>query len=134
MGGRIIADERYKHFHGEHRKAMLELKEARAKAADYLRQLSFASRVRDATWIDGLHLRFESFRTWWKDPSWKIDLNLVQIEDIPYTSDAIRRLTSLGQKEMPDVAWIADFDYHSPAKDPEAFQGSPERCKDQRGG
>ena len=46
--GKIIADERYKHFQGEHRRVTLELKEVKAKVDDYLHQLSFASRVRDA--------------------------------------------------------------------------------------
>jgi hypothetical protein len=45
MKGKLVAEERYKHFHSEHRKAALELKEAQAKAADYLHQLSFTSRV-----------------------------------------------------------------------------------------
>ena len=96
VGGKIVAEKRYKHFQGEHMKVMLELKEAQAKAANYLHQLSFASRVRDVTWADGLHLGFKTFKTWWKDSSWKMDLNLVQIEDVPCKSDAIRRLTSLG--------------------------------------
>jgi chromosome segregation ATPase len=48
LKGKLVAEERYKHFHGEHRKATLELKEARAKAANYLHQLSSASRIRDA--------------------------------------------------------------------------------------
>jgi hypothetical protein len=89
----------------------LELKEAKAKVADYLRQLSFASRVRDSAWADGIHLSFETFRTWWKDPARKMDLNLVNIEDIPMTSAAIRQLISLGQEEMPDAVGIDRFDY-----------------------
>ena len=44
----------------------------------------------------------------------------MQIEDVPCTSDAIRRLTSLGQEEMPDAIGIADFDYHPLADDSEA--------------
>jgi hypothetical protein len=42
----------------------------------------------------------------------KVDLNLVNIEDIPCINKAIRRLTSLGREEMPDAAGIVDFDYH----------------------
>ena len=42
---KIIAEERYKHFQGEHRRVLLELKEAKMKADDYLHQLSFTSRV-----------------------------------------------------------------------------------------
>ena len=94
--GKTIAKERYKHFQGVHKKAMLELKDVKAKADDYLHQLSFTSRVRDTAWADGLYLRFETFRTWWKDPSWKTDLDRLNIEDIPCTSETIRRLTSLG--------------------------------------
>jgi hypothetical protein len=45
LKGKLVAKERYKQFHSEHRKAMLELKEAQAKAANYLHQLSSASRV-----------------------------------------------------------------------------------------
>ena len=46
-----------------------------------------------------------------------MNLNLMQIEDIPCTSEAIRRLTILGREEMPDVVRIADFDYHPLADD-----------------
>jgi hypothetical protein len=86
---KLIVDERYKHFHGEHRKVMHGLRKAEAKAADYLHQLSFASRVRDAAWADGMYLGFETFRTWWKDPAQRIDLNSMNIEDIPCTNEAI---------------------------------------------
>ena len=88
----------------------LELKEAKAKADDYLYQLSFASRVQDAAWADSLHLGFETFRTWWKDPSRKVDLDKMHVEDVPCTSETMRRLTSLGREEMPDAAGIAIFD------------------------
>jgi chromosome segregation ATPase len=43
--GKLIAEERYNHFFREHTKLTLGLKEAQAKVADYLHQLSFASRV-----------------------------------------------------------------------------------------
>jgi chromosome segregation ATPase len=94
--GKLVAEERYKHFHGEHRKLTHRLKKAEAKAANYLHQLSFASRVRDAAWADGMYLGFETFRTWWKDPAQRVDLNSVNIEDIPCTSEAIRCLLSFG--------------------------------------
>jgi hypothetical protein len=35
----------------------------------------------------------------------------MNIEDISCTNEAIHRLISLGQEEMPDAAGIADFDY-----------------------
>jgi hypothetical protein len=106
-----VAEEKFQHFNGLYKKMRLQLKEAKAKVADYLHQLSFASRVRDSTWANGLHLGFETFRTWWKDPAWKMDLNLVNIEDISMTSGAIRRLISLGRVEMPDAAGIDRFNY-----------------------
>jgi hypothetical protein len=93
----------------------LELKEAKAKAADYLHQLSFASRVQDSAWADGLHLGFETFRTWWRDPARKMDLNSVNIEDIPMTREAIRQLISLGREEMPDATGIDRFNYRPDA-------------------
>jgi hypothetical protein len=43
----------------------------------------------------------------------------VNIEDIPCTSEAIRRLLSLGAKEMPNAAGITEFDYRPPALGPE---------------
>ena len=49
-----------------------------------------------------------------------MDLNLVQIEDVPCTSEAIRRLTSLGREKMPDATRITDFDYNPPTEDSEA--------------
>jgi predicted nuclease with TOPRIM domain len=67
--GKLVAEERYKHFHGEHKKLTLGLRNAQAKAVDYLHQLSFASRVKDAAWADGIHLGFETFRAWWRDPA-----------------------------------------------------------------
>jgi hypothetical protein len=111
----------------------LELKEAKAKVADYLHQLSFASRVRDSAWADGLHLGFETFRTWWRDPAWKMDLNSVNIEDIPMMSGAIRQLISLGREEMPNAVGIDRFDYRPKAapeggeieKKPEDATASP---------
>jgi hypothetical protein len=87
--GRIVAEEKFHHFNTLYKGMRLELKEAKAKAADYLHQLSFASRVRDSAWADGLHLGFETFRTWWRDPARKMDLNSVNIEDIPMTKEAI---------------------------------------------
>jgi hypothetical protein len=87
--------------------------------------LSFASRVRDATWADKIHLRFETFRTWWRDPAQRVDLNSVNIKDIPCTKEVIRPLLSLGRKEMPNTAGIAEFDYR-PALEPEAIGESGE--------
>jgi hypothetical protein len=46
--GKLVAEERYKHFHDENKKVTLELREAQAKRANYLHQLSFTLRVRDA--------------------------------------------------------------------------------------
>jgi hypothetical protein len=66
--------------------------------------LSFASRLRDAAWADGIHLRFETFKTWWKDPAQRVDLNSMNIKDILCTNEAIRHLLSLGREEMPNAA------------------------------
>jgi hypothetical protein len=41
-----------------------------------------------------------------------MDLNSVNIEDIPMTKEAIRQLISLGREEMPDTAGIDRFAYH----------------------
>jgi hypothetical protein len=111
VANRIVAEEKFQHFNSLYKGMRLELKEAKAKATDYLHHLSFASRVRDSAWVDGLHLGFETFKTWWKNPAWKMHLNLVNIEDIPMMSGAIRQLISLGREEMPDAAGIDRFDY-----------------------
>jgi hypothetical protein len=50
MEGRVVAEEKFHHFNALYKGMRLELKEAKAKAADYLHQLSFASRVRDSAW------------------------------------------------------------------------------------
>jgi chromosome segregation ATPase len=63
VASKVVAEEKFQHFNTLYKGMKLELKEARAKAADYLHQLSFASRVRDSAWADGLHLGFETFRT-----------------------------------------------------------------------
>ena len=122
MRRKIVVEERYKHFQDEHRKAVLELKDVKAKVNDYLHQLSFTSRVRDAAWADGLHLGFKTFRTWLKDPSWKMDLDQLKVEDVPCTSDTMRRLTSLSRAEMLDATGIVVFDCHPPAKDSEVVK------------
>jgi hypothetical protein len=130
--GKLVTEERYKHFHGEHRKLMHGLRKVETKAANYLHQLSFASRVRDATWADVIHFGFETFRTWWRDPAQKVDLNSVNIEDILYTSEAIRCLFSLGSEEMPEVVGITEFDYHPPTPKPKAAEDS-EKAKEASG-
>jgi hypothetical protein len=77
-------------------------------------------RVRDAAWAEGIHLGFKTFRAWWRDPAQRVDLNSVNIEDIPCTNEAIRRLISLGREEMPNAVRIAKFDYRPPAPEPKA--------------
>jgi hypothetical protein len=124
---KLIAEERYKYFRDEHRRLAHGLRKAEAKAADYFHQLSFASRVRDAAWADGLYLGFETFRTWWKDPAQRIDLNSVNVEDVPCTSEAIRRLLSLGAEEMPDAAGINEFNYQPPAPATKAAESGAAR-------
>jgi hypothetical protein len=123
--GRVVAEEKFQHFNTLYKGMRLELKEVKAKAVDYLRQLSFASRVRDSAWADGLHLRFETFRAWWRDPARKMDLNSVNIEDIPMTKEAIRQLVSLGREEMPDAAGIDQFAYR-PEEAPEGGEAEKE--------
>jgi hypothetical protein len=62
-----------------------------------------------------------------------MDLNLVNIEDIPMTSGAIRQLISLGREEMPNAVGIDRFDYQPEAapkggeaeKKPEDVANSP---------
>jgi hypothetical protein len=51
-----------------------------------------------------------------------VGLNSVNIEDIPCTNEAIRRLLSLGQEEMPDAAGISQFDYRPPASEPKVAE------------
>ena len=43
--GKLVAEEKYKHFRDLYKKSKLLLKEANAKAANFLYQLSFVSRV-----------------------------------------------------------------------------------------
>jgi hypothetical protein len=50
----------------------------------------------------------------------------VNIEDIPCTAEAIRRLLSLGREEMPDAAGIAEFDYRPSTPKPEAVEDDGE--------
>ena len=117
---KTITEEKYQHFRGKYTKIRIQLKEAKAKAAKYLCQLSFASWVQDSAWANGLHLGFETFKAWLKDPAQKIDLDSVNIEDIPCTSETIWRLTSLGREEMPDAAKIDKFNYDPHAKHSDA--------------
>jgi hypothetical protein len=55
-----------------------------------------------------------------------VDLNSVNIEDIPCTNEAIQCLLSLGREEMPDAVGIAEFDYRLPALELEATEESRE--------
>jgi chromosome segregation ATPase len=43
--GKVVAEKKFQHFNALYNGMRLELKEAKAKATDYLHQLSFASRV-----------------------------------------------------------------------------------------
>ena len=61
--GKLVAEEKYNHFWDFYKKSKLLLKEANAKATNYLNQLSFMSWVRDSARTDGLYLGFETFRT-----------------------------------------------------------------------
>jgi hypothetical protein len=67
VASKVVDEEKFQHFNSLYNGMRLELKEAKAKAADYLHQLSFASKVRDSAWADGIHLGFETFRIWWRD-------------------------------------------------------------------
>jgi hypothetical protein len=89
VANKVVVEKKFQHFNNLDKGMRLELKEAKAKAANYLHQLSFTSRVRDSAWADVLHLGFETFRIWWRDSARKMDLNSVNIEDIPMTSGAI---------------------------------------------
>ena len=40
----------------------------------------------------------------------------MHVEDIPCTSETLRRLTNLSREEMPDAVGIAVFDYHPPTE------------------
>jgi hypothetical protein len=46
VAGKVVAEEKYQHFHGLYKKMRLQLKEAKAKVVDYLHHLSFTSWVR----------------------------------------------------------------------------------------
>jgi hypothetical protein len=63
MASKIVVEEKFQHFNSLYKGMRLELKEAKAKVVDYLHQLSFALRVKDSAWADGLHLGFETFKT-----------------------------------------------------------------------
>jgi hypothetical protein len=125
VASKVVAEEKFQHFNSLYKGLRLELKEAKAKAGAYLRQFSFASRVRDSAWADEIHLGFETFRTWWKDPAQKMDLNSVNIEGIPMMSGAIRQLISLSREEMPDAVGIDRFDY-KPEAAPEGGEAEKE--------
>jgi hypothetical protein len=130
LEGKVVAEEKFQHFNTLYKGMRLELKEVKAKAADYLHQLSFASRVRDSAWADGLHLGFETLRAWWRDPARKMDLNSVNIEDIPMTKEAIRQLISLDREEMPNAVGIDRFAYR-PEVAPEGAEAEKEHGDDE---
>jgi hypothetical protein len=77
-----IVEEKFKFFKGKYVQARAQLKEIKARATNYLRQLSFASWIQDSTWADGLLLHFETFQTWTKDPARNIDLDEINGKDI----------------------------------------------------
>jgi hypothetical protein len=107
-----IAEEKYKFFKGKYVHTRAQLKEVKARAANYLSQLSFASWTRDFAWADGLLLGFETFQTWAKDHARKIGLDEINVEDIPCFKEAMQRLKSLGQKQKLDTIGITQFNYN----------------------
>ena len=112
----VIAEEKLKFFNSKYVKARAQLKKAKAQAANYLRQLSFASWVWNSVFADELILGFETFRTWAKDPTHSINLDEVNIEDILSSDAAMSQLTNLGQEQMPDTVGMKDFTYDPFAK------------------
>jgi hypothetical protein len=106
--GKVVAEEKFQHLQGD--EAGIEGGQGKGGRLLTSVVLHLASSVRDSAWADGIHLGFETFRTWWRDPVRKMDLNSVNIEDIPMMSEAIRQLISLGQEEMPNAMGIDRFD------------------------
>ena len=100
----VIAEEKLKFFKGKYVKVRAQLKKAKTQVANNLRQLSFASWVRNSAIADTLILGFDTFRTWAKDPTYSINMDEVNIEDIPCSDAAMLQLTNMGQEQMPDVA------------------------------
>lgn len=58
------------------------MRDAKEKARNYLKQLSYASWTRDIGWARGIVLGFETFRAWALDPTCGIGLEAVKANDI----------------------------------------------------
>jgi hypothetical protein len=56
-------------------------------------------------------LGFETFQTWAKDPTHSINLNEVNIEDIPCSDAVMSQLMNFGQEQLFDAAGMKDFTY-----------------------
>jgi hypothetical protein len=50
-----------------------------------------------------------TFRTWANDLTRTMDLNEVNIKDIPCSDTSMAQLISLGQEQMPNAAGIKEF-------------------------
>jgi predicted nucleic acid-binding Zn-ribbon protein len=76
----------------------------KAKAARFLKQLSFTPWYRDQSWVKGFRWGFESFRTIVLNPSiFKVDLKTVLAGYLPPPERATDELLDLGKDLFPDV-------------------------------
>lgn len=76
----------------------------KAKAAQFLKQLSFLPWFRDQSWARGYHWGFESFRTLAKNPSvFQINLSTVPVNFLPIPEQVAHELHDLGAELLPDA-------------------------------
>jgi hypothetical protein len=84
------------------RKAKEKLREYKTKARSFYRQLSFASWGRDVGFYMGYVGGFETLRDWVKKPENIPRIDTILPRDIAPLKQAISKVSSIGQKEMPD--------------------------------
>jgi hypothetical protein len=88
------------------RKAKEKLREYKTKARSFYRQLSFASWGRDVGFYMGYVGGFETLRDWVKKPENIPRIDTILPRDIAPLKQAISKVSSIGQKEMPDCRGI----------------------------
>ncbi|KAE8055989.1 hypothetical protein FH972_012792 [Carpinus fangiana] len=89
-------------FQDKQRKTELQLREAKGKAQNYLKQLSFASWVRDISWTRGITLGFETFQASALDPTCDLDFEAVKPKEIVPSNEAMDEIGNLGHDFMPE--------------------------------
>lgn len=107
-----VAEMRLGFFKGKLGGVGNQLCEAKDKAQDYLKQLSYVSWARDIGWARGFILGFETYQSWSQDLSRTIDLEIVDTVDCPPNEEVVAEIASFSHELMLDAQGIDMFGFN----------------------